>query len=342
MKMKLPGLTALAATLALGASLTPAAAQGQATIRASYWVAQTAMPAPEWEKWLKSMEAASNGALKVQIFPAGQLGKAADHYDLARDGVVDLAWAVPGFNAGRFPIYSVSELPLIFSDAPVGAREFDKWYAKYAAKEMGDVHYCLGHISPLSTLNFTAKAVNAPDEMKGIRVRPQNATSGRFFASLGANIVQVSAAEAKQAFDRGVADAIAFPWRTLYPFNLQTSVKFHMDLPLTSAPSVWVMNKAKYQSLPPAAKAAVDSHCTPEWAQKLMQAWQDWEGEGRKMLTDAGNTIYKPSADNVEKWKKAASDFHQTWVTEVTKPDFDAKTALDDFKKVLGAAKAGY
>ena len=38
----------------------------------------------------ESIQAATNGTVKVALFPSQQLGKAFDHYDMARDGIADL------------------------------------------------------------------------------------------------------------------------------------------------------------------------------------------------------------------------------------------------------------
>jgi hypothetical protein len=59
------------------------------------------------------VEAASKGSIKIAFFPAQQLGKAADHYDMARDGIADMAYVNPGYQAGRFPIIAAGELPFL-------------------------------------------------------------------------------------------------------------------------------------------------------------------------------------------------------------------------------------
>ena len=46
--------------------------------------------------WAESIGKASNGSIKVTIFPAQQLGKAFDHYNMARDGVADVTHVNPG------------------------------------------------------------------------------------------------------------------------------------------------------------------------------------------------------------------------------------------------------
>src|SRR5688572_10601717 len=180
----------LSFAFALMLALVGGSAGAQTNLRVSHWLSPTAMPIPAFEKWLKSLEEASKGTLKLQIFPNSQLGRPNDHYDMARDAIADLSWSVPGFNAGRFPLFGASELPLIFTDPSEGIYAFDQWYrTRHASKEMPDVHYCMAVTGPVSGLHFTNKPVVSPSELRGLRMRPQNATSGHFFSGLGATIV---------------------------------------------------------------------------------------------------------------------------------------------------------
>ena len=51
-----------------------------------------------------------------------------------------------------------------------------------------------------------------PEDIKGMKIRPANATLGEFVTMLGGTNVQASAPEAREVLERGVADAITFPW----------------------------------------------------------------------------------------------------------------------------------
>ena len=77
------------------------------------------------------------------FIPAQQLGKAFDHYDMARDGIADLTYVSPGYQPGRFPIFDAADLPFMLSNAKAGSGALDDWYRKYAATEMKDVKFCL-------------------------------------------------------------------------------------------------------------------------------------------------------------------------------------------------------
>src|SRR5262245_62073950 len=96
----------LTAALALG--LVPASqARAQdkpVQLRCSHWVPPKHPMHTAAVAWADSIDKASNGSIKVAIFPSQQLGKAFDHYNMARDGIADIAHVNPGYEPGRFPI----------------------------------------------------------------------------------------------------------------------------------------------------------------------------------------------------------------------------------------------
>ncbi len=122
----------------------------------------------------------SGGTIKSKVFPAQQLGKAFDHYDMARDGIADVTYVNPGYQPGRFPIIGAGELPFLMSDAKGGSMALDAWYRKYAEKEMKDVKFCLAFIHSPSSFHSRPKKIVVPEDVKGMKVRPAHATMATF------------------------------------------------------------------------------------------------------------------------------------------------------------------
>jgi TRAP-type C4-dicarboxylate transport system substrate-binding protein len=177
-------------SLLLGAALAalagPAFAQDKTVVlKLSHWVPPTHPLQKSMEEWGASVEKASNGTLKYQVYPAQQLGKAQDHYDMTRDGIVELSYINPGFQPGRFPIVSAGELPFLVSESHGGIRAVDQWYRKYAATEMKDVKYCFGFILDPVRLHTKAKKVVVPADIKGMKIRPSQATFAAWVTLLG-------------------------------------------------------------------------------------------------------------------------------------------------------------
>ena len=68
--------------------------------------------------WAERIEKGSNGRIKVEIYPAMQLGgRPPQLADQARDGIVDISWTLPGYTPGRFISTEVFELPFMHASA---------------------------------------------------------------------------------------------------------------------------------------------------------------------------------------------------------------------------------
>ena len=222
-----------AACLLLGwAAAHPAAAQDKPVeLRFAHWLpAQHSLARTGFEPWAKSVEAASGGSIKIVFFPAQQLGKAADHYDMARD-----------------------------------------------------------------------------------------------------------------ALEKGVADAITFPWGSIISFNLDKAVKYHLDTRLYAASFVWAMNRGWYDRLSAAQKKVIDGHCTNDWAAKVGAAWGGEEDAGQAKLQAAGgHTVVPLTPAQLDAWKAAVQPVTAQWTQAAQKAGVDGAAVLGELKRELAARNAAY
>ena len=145
-------------------------------LKLSHWVPPSHPLQKALEDWGASVEKASGGTIKFKVFPAQQLGKAFDHYDMARDGIADLTYINPGYQPGRFPIIGAGELPFLIANGKGGSQALDAWYRKYADKEMKDVKFCLAFVHDPGTFHSKTKKIMVPGDIKGMKIRPAHAT----------------------------------------------------------------------------------------------------------------------------------------------------------------------
>jgi TRAP-type C4-dicarboxylate transport system substrate-binding protein len=310
-------------------------------LKLSSWVPAQHALNPALAAWGADITKASGGTITTTLYPSEQLGKAFDHYDMAKDGIADVAYVNPGYQPGRFPVMAGASLPFIFSNAKGGSAAIDAWYRQYAAKEMKDVKFCFAFIHDPGTFHSKKKLLS-PADVKGLKVRPATSTIGQMVTLLGGTNVQASAPEARDALERGVADAITFPWGSLILFGIDKVVTFHMDEPLYTTPFVWVMNKDKYESMSAAQKKVIDDHCTTEWAEKVGSAWADFEFAGRaKLAAEPGHTVYKLSPQELDAWRKAIAPTEAEWAAGVTKAGYDPKAVMDSLKASTAKYKSG-
>jgi len=338
--MKHLKLALLAAALACAG---PALAQDKTVEwRFSHWVPPSHPMHPAAEAWAQSIEKASGGTIKMKIFPAQQLGKAFDHYNMARDGIADVAHVNPGYEPGRFPVIGAVELPFLFANSKEGSAAADAWYRKYAGKEMADVKYCLTFMHDPATIHSTKKKVVVPGDIKGMKIRPANATIARFVTLLGGTNVQASAPEARDVLEKGVAEAITFPWGSIVLFGIDKVTKFHIDSAFYVTEQLWVINKGKYDALSATQRRVIDDHCSPEWALKIAAPWAEFEAGGREKIKAAGHEVYPLTPAQLAEWRKAAEPLQAEWAANVKKADYDPDVLLKELKDSLTKYKSLY
>jgi len=311
-------------------------------LKLSHWLPPSHPLQKALEDWGASVEKASNGTLKYKVFPAQQLGKAFDHYDMARDGIADLTYVNPGYQPGRFPVIAAGELPFLVSEARGGSQALDAWYRKYAAREMKDVKFCLALIHDPGAFHSNKKIV-LPADIKGMKIRPADAMLASLVTRLGGTNVQSSAPEVRDILEKGVADAVTFPWGSLVLFGIDKVTKYHMDVPFYVSTFVLAFNKDKYDQMSASQKKVIDDHCTNEWAGKVSGPWGEFEHAGiARVKAEPGHDVYGLTPEQFAQWKQAAAPLEKTWSDNVRKVGIDPATAMKELKDQLAKYNAGY
>ena len=339
-------LAFLALSVAIGACAFPPPARAQdkkVQLKISIWLPPAHPLVPATKEWAADIEKASGGTITSAIFPSEQLGKAFDHYDMARDGIADITYVNPGYQPGRFPIIAVGQIPFTFADGSKGTAALDSWYRKYAASEMKDTHFCFAFIHDPGAFHSARKKVTVPEDLKGMKVRPAQSTIGQLVTMLGGTNVQASAPESRDMLERGVADAITFPWGSIFLFGIDKVVKYHIDAPLYSTVFTYSINKDKYAALSPAQKKVMDDHCTTEWAVKIAGPWVDFEHAGiAKMKAAPGHEVYELTTEQLAAWQKTVEPLTKSWAESVRKTGTDPDAAMAELKASLAKYGAGF
>jgi TRAP-type C4-dicarboxylate transport system substrate-binding protein len=335
-------------TLLLGAVLAalavPAAAQDKPfNLKLSHWVPATHPLQKAMEEWGASVEKASNGTIKSTVYPAQQLGKAPDHYDMTRDGIVDFAYINPGYQPGRFPIVSAGELPFLVGESHGGIRAIDAWYRKYAAAEMKGVKLCFSFILDPLRMHSRNKKVVVPGDIKGMKIRPAQATMAAWVTQLGGTNVSSSPSEIREILDKGVADATTTPYGSVLLFGIDKVTKYHLDLPLATTTFQWIMNPNVYEAMSASQKKVIDDHCTNDWAARFAGPWADFEAAGINKLRELpGHEIVSVTPEQLKEWKASGEPVYKSWADGVRKAGGDPDVVLKELRAALDQYKASF
>jgi TRAP-type C4-dicarboxylate transport system substrate-binding protein len=335
-------LIAFSAVLVMSAGI--ASAQDKTfELRLAHWVPPSHPLQKALEDWGASVEKASNGTIKYKVYPSQQLGKAFDHYDMARDGIADLTYVNPGYQPGRFPIIGAGELPFLISNAKSGSQALDAWYRQHAEKEMKDVKFCLAFLHDPGTFHSKAKKITVPGDIRGMKIRPAHATIASWVTQLGGTNVNASAPEVRDVIEKGVAEAVTFPWGSIPLFGIDKVTKYHMEAPLYVTTFAFVFNKATYGQMSAGQKKVIDDHCTNEWSGKVAGPWADFEHEGiKKLKADSAHEVYTITDAQLAEWRKSAEPLEKTWADNVKKAGGDPAAIMKDLKASLAKYNAAY
>lgn len=325
------------------ASAAPTAADRPVELALATWVPPIHTINDAAKVWAEGVKAEAGGTVAYRLYPAEQLGKAVDHFDMARDGIADVTLVNPGYQPGRFPIAAAGELPFLFKDAKKGTAAFDAWYRPYAAREMPGVHYCLSLVQDPGTFHSRRK-ITVPGDVRGMKVRPADATIGAYVRLLGGSNVQASAPAARDLLEHGVADAVTSPWGSVILFGIDRIVRYHLDAGLYSSIQMWVMNKARYEALSPMQKKAIDDHCTTDWAVRFVSGWVDFEHAGRaRIAAEPGHVLTKPTDAQLDEWKRAALPLKARWAAAIrARGDGDPDAIFAGLQASIARYGAGY
>lgn len=333
--LKLGGVAAIA--------LAACASQAQDfTLKVHHFWPPGAMPPTRiLQPWCDKLSAESNNRLKCQIYPAMQLGGTPGQLiDQAKDGVVDVAFTLPGYTAGRFPVMEVFELPFITRTAAAGSQAAWDFYLKYGQKEFAGVKPLMFAVHDDGYVHTRDKQVKVMADLKGLKMRAPTRMTNKLLAALGATPVAMPLPQVPEAISKGVIDGFLLPWEVIPSVKLHEMVKYHSETDpkspaLYTAVFVMAMNQAKYDALPADLKAIVDKNSGAVLSATAGRIWDESQAAGRKPAVDRGNVFYTIPGSELDHWVKASAPLYDEWVASMDKKGMNGKQMLQDARDLL-------
>jgi TRAP-type C4-dicarboxylate transport system substrate-binding protein len=249
----------LAFALGLGAIATMAGAQ---ELRLSTFVAPVHVIYREiLTPWSQEIAKATNGEVKVTLYPSMQLGgKPPELFRQAKEGVVDLVFTLPGYTSPAFPRTQMIELPGLKPDGVAATNMMWDLIDPYLAPEFDGTKVIALWGAEDAGLISRGKPIRSLDDLKGLRMRAPSAAQAKQLEVMGAVPVAMPITEVYQSLERGVIDGAMLPFSTIPDFRLgEVGRAYTIAGPLFGRSSFLVaMNRKKYDSLSPGARAEID------------------------------------------------------------------------------------
>jgi TRAP-type C4-dicarboxylate transport system substrate-binding protein len=328
------------ATIAAGAS-APAAAQ-EVTLRLHTFIGPLANPAKTFlVPWSEKVAQASNGKLKVQPFWAMQLGgKEVQLLDQVRDGVVDIAWTLPGFTPGRMPRVEPFELPFVHKDPVSSALALQDYQAKHLGPDLADYHPLLLNTHAGFLLQSKDPILKMSD-LKGKKIRGASRASVWLLEALGATGIGMPLNDIPPALSKGVIDGVFLPFEIAPAVKMQDLVSHFSELSgeqprLGTNVFTFLMNKQSYNKLSAELKKVIDDHSGRNIAKWAGENWAEIEKPGRDVVASKEkNKFHVIPADETAKMREAAKPVFERWFTEMRSIGVDGPALLADARELI-------
>lgn len=258
----MPTKRKLLLSLAL-AGLLPLAAQAQNIVLKAHDTHPAGYPTvAAVESMGKKLDAATNGRIKVQMFPGAVLGQEKEAVEQAQLGAIQLARISLGVIGPVVPEVDVFNMPFVFRDinhmrkvidGAVGQDLLDKVTAS-PARLVG-----LGWMDGGSRSLYTKKPVRTPADLKGVKVRMMgNPLFVDTMNAMGGNGISMAYGEVFTALQTGVIDGAENNPPSMFTSNhYTTGAKYYSQTNHLIIPEILVMSKVTWDKLSDADKALV-------------------------------------------------------------------------------------
>jgi tripartite ATP-independent transporter DctP family solute receptor len=203
---------------------------------------------------------ASGGQFAVDVFPAMQLGGAAENVQNVRAGTLQMIWVGMAFLSRTVPELEALSLPFQFDsreqafrvvDGPVG-KLLDAKFAEKGLTDLGFMELGARHVTN------SKRPIKSLDDLKGLKIRMQpNETHLATFRALGANPVAMDIKELYSAMQQGVVDGQENPFAVIRASRFFEVQKFISNTSHFFDFINVVANRRAFEALPPAQQKAL-------------------------------------------------------------------------------------
>lgn len=319
---------ALAAALAI-AGHTVAAAQ-DVTLRFSNWLPPTHPVVTEiLEPWVKDVEKVTEGRVKVEMLPA--LGAPPAHFELALNGVTDIAFGVSSYSPERFKLTEIAELPVTAENAEVLSLAYWNTYNKFLLSRNEHAGTkLLGLWVAGSYQLYTNKNVTQFEDLPGTKIRIPGTIVKQIASAMGMVTISSPVTEAYDQVSRGIIDGMFQNHANLIDFNMTEHLRHLFRLPggYSASSQFLVMNEAAWNRISPTDQAAIEAISNDALVRRASGVWQKNNSDALKKVLEAGIVLHEIQGAQLEDTLTKIAFVEKDWIRDATALGVDGAGAV--------------
>jgi TRAP-type C4-dicarboxylate transport system substrate-binding protein len=342
-------LTRRAMLATLGAAVaTPAllrrAEAAEVTLRLHHFMpAMTPTQTRVFEPWAQELAAASDGRIAVQIFPSMQLGgKPPQLVDQVKGGTCDIAWTLTVYTPDRYLVAETLALPFMATTATQTTLAMRTLMAEYGQNDYKGVRPLAFHTHAAGKFHMTKTAVTGASDLRGLRLRSPNKSTGDLLAALGAEPVFFPVTEMVVGLSNGVIDGCCLPFEAVPALKLHELTHEH-SAAAAGARGVYtntfalVMNERSHDRMPEELRAIFDATTGALLSDRIGANFDAFEEVGRQAVIAQGSPIRAIEAAEIARWRELAAPIHAAWQQKLEAAGLDGAAIMARANALLDA-----
>lgn len=264
--------------------------------------------------WIEMVNRDAQGVLKIELYPGGILGRdLKTQLKVVMDGVADMAFVVNAYSPGRFPDDEVVGIPMIARSNLEAGVALQRLYDRGLLRGYDDI-VVIGHTSSASYTLHSRRPVKTPDDMKGKKFKATGKLQYELVEAVGAAPVGMSITKVAESLSRGVIDGLTGEPNSMNLFKVFDVVKYHCNVSFGFSNQMIAMNKKKYGTLSPKAKAVLDKYRGEPFARFYGERMTGNNIEIlKKYQADPKSVWYTPTAEEMKQWRSLMDPVVEAW-----------------------------
>ena len=272
--------------------------------------------------WAEAVEKATNGKVKIEIYPMQTLVKTKDAWNAVTAGLADVIWGFSATQPGRFDLLDTLQMPFMVTNAEAGSRT--AWALINKFPELQALFHDVKLLSAWTTDPYaisSQKPIKTIEDVKGKKIRCAGKPPSDMMRLLGGAPLYVPMPQTYVNLQKGVLDGATAPAEAFLGFRFYEVVK-HVNL--INAPAnlhYLVMNKRTWSKMPPDIQKAVMS-VSGEYAGVNFFGGGTFDRAAKAaqgIVKKAGYDVefYTPPKKEVDRWiEKGGKPVWDQWVKD--------------------------
>lgn len=240
----------------------------------------------------EELGAATDGALTIRIYPAGELGKGpVQQYKRVVTGVADITFGIPAYTPTQFKKTVMVHMPGLFTSGEEATNalwdNLDAIADEYAETKL------LGLWANNPSVLLTASTpVRSVADIEGLKVRTPNPVMAEVVKAWGGIPVSMPTTDVYNAMNTGVVDAVMIGPSGIRSYKLN-EIAQHATINIPSAVDSFylLMNRNSWDRLSDDHKAKLEQLTGRELSLRGARAFYDAGQAGIKLARDSGVNI---------------------------------------------------